>query len=714
VRVWDVASGKQVLSLKGPRGSTSMLAFSPDGKSLAAGGYDIEIVLWDARTGKEQHRLEDIPPGVISKRIFNAVRGLGFSPDSRTLIARSNNTIRAWNVATGKRQQSTLLGLDDQPTVVALTPDGELLATAGAFADDDDVLGDSIHLCDVKTGRHFRRLKGHKGEVQCLAFAPDGKTLASGGADQTLRFWDVATGKQMGPAHACGHAVTSLAYADGGKVLACAAGAIRLLDPRTGQDLTREQGHSNAVRGVAYAPDGKLLATASDDHTVCLWSANGRLVHRLRGHGGPVAAVAFSPDGKTLVTGGGRQIHLAGPKVVTPEPDTTVRLWDVASGKPGRTLTGHTAAVTAIAFAPDGKTVASGSADRTARLWDVSTGREIRRVEEENQERLAITSVAFTADGKALVTACNWGTVRLWDPATGKELGKLQAQSLCLNSVAVAPDGGRVVAAGDLGVPAGAPPAVSATRGVRLWDTVGGKALYALPWHEDDEDAATGVNAVAYSPDGRLLASAGADHVVRVWEIATGRQRLALAGHRSPVLSVAFAADGRSLASAGADMTALVWDLTAAAFPGGRPDPIQGPKALEELWADLASEDAVAANRAIATLAASPDQAVPFLRERLKDVRAVLRDIPQRVAELGSDRFAPREKASAELERVLELAEPALRRALADQPPLEARRRLEALLGKLTLPVRSPERLRRLRAMEALERAGAVSASPRH
>ena len=204
----------------------------------------------------------------------------------------------------------------------------------------------------------LRQIMG--GQISSLAFAPDGRLLASGSLDKTIRLWDVATGQLVRTLEGHTNSVWSVAFSPDGRLLASAAEdqTIRLWDVQTGQLLRILEGHTEEIWDVAFSPDGRLLASGSLDNTIRLWdAASGQLVRTLEGHTNSVRSVAFSPDGRLLASG---------------SDDSTVRLWDVQTGRLLRTLEGHTTRVNIVAFAPDGRLLASGSVDGTIRLWGVA------------------------------------------------------------------------------------------------------------------------------------------------------------------------------------------------------------------------------------------------------------------------------------------------------------------------------------------------------
>ncbi|MET8146461.1 WD40 repeat domain-containing protein [Sphaerisporangium sp. NPDC005288] len=521
VRVWDVATGKQVTSLNGHTSDVESAVFSSDGTRLASASADKTVRVWDMATGRQV--------GAPLTGHTDTVYSVAFSPDGARLASASvDKTVRVWDVATGRQVGAPLTGHTDGVFSVVFSPDGTRLASAS--------VDKTVRVWDVATGRQVGApLTGHTDAVYLVAFSPDGTRLASASADKTVRVWDVATGKQVG-APLTGHTdgVLSVAFSPDGTRLASAGFdyTVRVWDVATGKQLGAPlTGHINAVSSVVFSPDGTRLASASVDNTVRVWDvATGRqLGAPLTGHTSTVDSVAFSPDGTRLASA---------------SADKTVRVWDVATGRQvGAPLTGHTDGVFSVVFSPDGTRLASASDDKTVRVWDVATGRQLGAPLTGHTDK--VFSVAFSPDGTRLASASDDKTVRVWDVATGKQLGApLTGHTDTVYSVAFSPDGTRLASAG-----------LDYT--VRVWDVDTGKQLGApLTGHTD------AVYSVAFSPDGTRLASASDDKTVRVWDVATGRQLGAsLTGHTDGVISVAFSPDGTRLASASADKTVRVWDV---------------------------------------------------------------------------------------------------------------------------------------------------------
>jgi WD40 repeat protein len=714
IRFWEASSGKQVRQLSGHTSAIHSLTLSPDGKTLASAGTDETIRLWDVTSGKEIRRIQ-APIGRIA--------ALAFAPDGKTLASgSSDNSIRLWDPANGQivrqwaahnGEVSSLVFAANGKTLasggwdktaglweaatgrelrrfriegakagngglgVALSPDGKTLVTGG--------LGlPTLRLWDTGTGKEVHQLKGKWGFLT-VTFSPDGKILLSGGQDGSLRLWDVASGKERHRFQDSGGWMLSVAFSPDGQSVAGADGrCVRSWETATGKNLAPAPGLLQMVDSITLSPDGKFLASAShnDPHSLRLWeTVTGREIRVFADPGGSRFAV-FSADGKWLASAG-----FGG----------TTCIWETAAGKQRYCLDAQEIVTHAVVFAADGKTLLSAGSAPAIRRWDLSTGKSLPPL---GSHAGGVKALALSPGGKVLASGGWDKTIRLWDATTDKPLHTLRGQQGSVWSVAFSPDGALLASASCKN-------AFTASAGedrmIRLWDVAAGKEIRHFGGH------AGGYYQVAFAPDGRTLASAGEDGQVRIWEVYSGLERHPFSGHRGPVSSVVFSTDGKVLASGSSDTTILIWDV-AGRLHAGRSQPARlAAKDLEKLWSDLAENDGAKVDRAIQELTAAPREAVPYLQARLPQPPADPRRIPRLIADLDSEQFDLREKATRELEKLDLLAEPLLRKALDGQPSLEVRRRVESLLEKVE-PSKSPSYLRLLRAIEVLEHSGTSKA----
>jgi WD40 repeat protein len=674
VALWDVDGGKEVRRFdQHPMGSLAV-AVSPDGR-IVAGTDGNDLAFWDRATGRFlrliPHSPDELP---LPAGHYTALRGdwlLALSDDPAALVS-SPRGVFLWDVPSGVLRLR-LPGPDEKAAparAIGFTPDGREFAVA-----DADGLG--IVFRDTRTGRDLRRAEA-VARVLRLAISPDGKALAASDTSGGLTVWDAVTGRERLRLPRAGlDRPGALTFSPDGRLLAAASGwRVRLWQTATGKEVGVPDGHNGPVRAVAYSPDGKMVATGISDGAIHIWDSDtANPLRRWRGHPEDVWALAFAPGGRSLASGG---------------EDGTVRLWDAATGKEvRRLLKTDEERVRALAFAPDGHAIAAGSHEAVF-LLDPHTGKQLQRIDDLEGH---VYCLSWSLDARALAAGSSQGTF-VWRRGrpTGYGLTRQFTSRGCNLSATFSPDGRTVVWSGLRGA-------------VRLKDAETGQVAREIRTDDEANDSFARAAVAVFSPDGRMLAlrEIGAGTVVLV-ETATGAERRRLKGHNGSLSAFAISPGGRTLVTGGDDSTALVWDLFAP--------PRRRPAVSDALWQALESPDARHAFDAMATLVASPREAVALLAGELLPAEPVDPGrLARLIADLDSDDFATRETASADLEAADCQAASVLRKALKGNPSPEAKYRLEALLARMPSGAAPPGRLRQARALEVLEHADAAEAT---
>jgi WD40 repeat protein len=662
--LWDTAADKEVSSFPMQEGYLSPV-FSPDNKLLAFFGGNI-IRLVDTQSGKEIRRVEapvkvkELLRGMQVLKEGSAIDEVVFSPDGALLVYKESllTELALCEVSTGKEIRRIPGGF----TAVTFSPDNRYLAAIAyyyntAVAHRKPKWGD-IHLWEVATGKLVAWFGKERGPT-VLAFSPDSKFLWSGGSDGKVRRWELPDGKLVDPGEGHGSGVTSVTFSPAGKRLISVADVLCLWDVNSGK-LIRRFGRE------CYAGDPDKFDHISPKPT---WLPFESRVG--------IKAVAFAAGGKHLVSWGW---------------DEVFRHWDPEAGK--ELLQTRRERERGPDFrdklSPDGKTLAMYCGEGDVFFLDPSTGKE-----KGNCDDLKGEFLGFSPDGRTFV-ALDDDKLGLWEVATGKRRLLLEAAHN-INDVAFSSNGRLLVSSLSYGLGGN----------IHVWDLVTGKAVRFIATFQ-------GVRA-RISPDNTLLAFAfayGPHEEVVLWNLAANAEQRRLQGHLRPVFSLTFSPDGKTLASGSSDGTILLWDVPRLPQKVGEWPPKADGRSLQadeldRLWDELAGADAARAFQAILALAGVPGQSVPLLRERLQPVAPVPPEqLARLLTDLDNDRFGMRERATRELEELGLLAEPALRQALLTRPSLEVRRRIEGVLEKLSKSPWSPDSLRGVRAVEALEDMG--------
>ncbi len=529
IKLWDLAAKRVTKELAGhPPSSTA--AFGSPYKTIAFSGDGRWLVsaLSDNFIKLWDLAAKDSQAARIVHQYSSWACDGAFTPDGRHLFSSGSETvIRTWDVATGAEEGTPLKGHTSWVYALALSPDGRWLASGGTDS--------TIIIWDVLSGKMVTRHFGHVASVTSLAISPDSQILASGNTDHTIRLWDLHTGKQVSMLRGHQETIFGLNFSPDGKLLASRSrdGLIKLWRVVPGLEADTLTRDPHGLSDVALSQDGQCLAFAGGlNFTVELWNLPARSRTLLNGHTDEVVAMAFSPDGKTLATG---------------SHDQTVRLWDVSNHTTVAALANRFP-VGSLAFSPDGSTLVAGGSKHYFRVggkaglqfWDVPSRQATGTISGDASD---IVSVAWSASGSKLATGHKDGSVSLWDAETRRLLHRFASQfGEAMISLAFSPTE-PLLAAGDWW-----------GGNIVLYNTATNEVL--LPplkghiWH---------VSALVFSPDGRTLASSGEGGGLKLWHVASRQLALTLHDHGGPVRGIAFSRDGNLMASCGVDGTVRLW-----------------------------------------------------------------------------------------------------------------------------------------------------------
>lgn len=536
------------------------VAFSPDGKYMAASGDQSTVNVWESGYPNSWKK-------ILSFEHKEEIRSVIFSSDNKHLAtAGYDGTASIWNIETRevkrfKREDHSDI---DKVRTVAFSPDGLKLATGH----QDGI----VILWDAASTQEIKRFKAHFSLVWGVCFNPTGTFLASASADKTAKIWDVEQGILLHTLEGHTDTVSGIACGSNGMLATSSADhTARVWYPDKGYTSLILPSSHKKLWNIAFSPNGEKLATIGGDGTANIWKLDVDKnywipLFTLIGHKGRGIGVAFSPDGQTLATAsddgtvrlwnvdaspeiltlhehrgsvGGVLYKKKGDQLITVGDDGVIKFWDVHSGKEQKSAHAHTFPVRGIAIDREGNRLATSSNDGKIIIWEIS-GDILKPIQSFEGNTIGV-GVALSPDGAMVAIALDDNTVKLWDIKSGESLNTFKGHEEFVSGLVFSPDGTRLATASD-------------DTTIKLWD------VSSVNQYQDFLGHKAPIRGVAFDPEGKLLVSVSVDGAGKIWDIEERVELNSLSGHAGEIYGVDFSNDGKRIASAGEDGTVRIWN----------------------------------------------------------------------------------------------------------------------------------------------------------